>query len=230
MSVFDYDLWPSRKDVDWGPGAARGDSEWDTIDFHVDLGCGTRPKARIGVDRYAAPGVAVIADLDGTGGPLTYSVAVGPGEDAPESRGHEAGTQAVLLPVYPAALGLPFGTSSIKSIISHHFFEHVGDGFIALVDEMYRVLEPGGVLRAITPLFPSTAAVADPDHRRYFMASTWDSFCGTPDYHWMEDFSVPYSAARFECADVDMTPRSPIEEWWGPRDYREIRVALKAVK
>jgi SAM-dependent methyltransferase len=217
MSVFDYDLWPSRKDVDWGPGAARGDSEWDTIDFHVDLGCGTKCKARIGVDRYAAPGVAVIADLDCDSGARVYSIAARPGEDAPKVAGG-------------VTFGLPFGTSSIKSIVSHHFFEHVGDGFIALVDEMYRVLEPGGVLRAITPLFPSTAAVADPDHRRYFMASTWDSFCGTPDYHWMEDFSVPYSAARFECADVDMTPRSPIEEWWGPRDYREIRVALKAVK
>jgi SAM-dependent methyltransferase len=217
MSVFDYDLWPSRKDVDWGPGAARGDSEWDTIDFHVDLGCGTKPKARIGVDRYAAPGVAVIADLDCFCGATVYSIAERPGEDAPK------GSDGL-------SYGLPFGTSAIKSIVSHHFFEHVGDGFIPLIDEVYRVLEPGGVLRAITPLFPSTAAVADPDHRRYFMASTWDAFCGTPAYHWHEDFSVPYSAARFECVDVDTTPPSPIEEWWGPRDYREIRVALKAVK
>lgn len=220
MSRFDYDLWPSRADVQWGPGAERGDSEWDTIDFHVDLGCGTKCKARIGVDRYAAPGVAVIADLDDTGGPLTYSVAVGPGQDAPRPE-REA------VPVYPPFLGLPFGTSSVKSIVSHHCFEHIGDGFLALIEEVHRVLEPGGVLRAITPLFPSTAAVEDPDHRRYFMTGTWDVFCDCR----LEDFSVPYTNVRFECVDKDLTPRlANVAQWWGPNDQREIRVALKAVK
>jgi SAM-dependent methyltransferase len=218
---FDYDLWPSRLGVDWGPGAARGDSPWDKIDFHVDLGCGTRPKGRIGVDRYAAPGVAIVADLDCSWGGRVYSVAERPGEDAPKVNGGEF--------VYKR--GLPFSTSSVKSIISHHFFEHIGEGFIPLVDEVYRVLEPGGVLRAITPLFPSTAAVEDPDHCRYFMAGTWDCLCGTPEHHWMDSFSVPYCKARFERVDLDMTPPlMDVSEWWGPRDQREIRVALKAVK
>lgn len=229
---WDYDLWPSRAGVDWGPGAARGDSPWDTIDFHVDLGCGNRPKGRIGVDRYAAPGVAIVADLDNQWGGLTYSLALCPGEDAPALSVLDRGVEH-----YAEDTGLPFSTSSIKSIVSHHFFEHVGEGFIPLVDEIYRVLEPGGILRAITPLFPCTAAVEDPDHCRYFMAhdegggGTWDAFCGTLDHHWTESFSVPYTKARFEKVDQILTPRiADVSEWWGPHDQRELRVALKAVK
>lgn len=226
---WDYDLWPGRQHIGWGPGAYRGDSMYDNIDFHVDLGCGNRPKGRIGVDRYAAPGVAIVADLDNEWGGLVRSVAERPGEDAPAP-------SAALSSGSLIQRGLPFSDSSIKSIISHHFFEHVGIGFMALIDEVYRVLEPGGILRAITPLFPSTAAVEDPDHCRYFMAhdgggGTWDAFCGTPEAIWMEEFSVPYTKARFEKVDQDLTPRiEDVREWWGPHDQRELRVALKVVK
>lgn len=226
---WDYDLWPGRQHIGWGPGAHRGDNAYDNIDFHVDLGCGNRPKGRIGVDRFAAPGVAIVADLDNHFGGVAYSIADRPGEDAP----------ALAERIEHRALhyGLPFSTSSIKSIISHHFFEHVGEGFLPLVDEIYRVLEPGGILRAITPLFPSTAAVEDPDHCRYFMAhdgagGTWDAFCGSPGTpHWTESFSVPYTKARFEKVDQDLTPRiEDVAQWWGPHDQREVRVALKAMK
>lgn len=223
--LWTYDLWPSRAGVSWGPGAERGESPWDTIDFHVDLGCGTRPKGRIGVDRHAAPGVAVIADLDAL---YTYAVASEPGQDAKPNSDAIARRTRVR--------GLPFADSSIKSIISHHFFEHVGEGFVPLIDECYRVLEPGGILRAITPLFPSTTAVEDPDHKRYFMAhdgkvGTWDTFCGKPgEPHWHESFSVPYTNARFEKVDQDLTAEVPPDQQWTPADCRELRVALKAMK
>lgn len=139
----------------------------------------------------------------------------------------------------PRTWRLPFEDSSIESIISHHAFEHIGPGFIPLVDEIYRVLVPGGVLRAITPLFPSWNAVSDPDHKRYFMASpnqhgevvtTWDAFCGTPDNCWSESFSVPYARARFEKVDADYSPPVAPDLAWTPWDARELRVALRAVK
>lgn len=195
-----YDSLPSLNPVEWGPGASRGENPYDNLDFHVDLGCGTRPKARLGIDRHMVLGIRMIAmELD------------------------------------DRHVRLPFADSSIRSVISHHFFEHIGEGFIPLIDEVYRVLEPGGILRAITPLFPSTAAVEDPDHCRYFMAQpdgmgTWDSFCGTPESHWHESFSVPYTTARFRKVDQDLTPRVAIEQWWSAQDVRELRVALEAVK
>jgi hypothetical protein len=67
---YNFHNWESRRGQGWGD-ATQGDSPWDNLDFHVDLGCGTIKKGRIGVDRYAAPGVdhraAVPVDLGGLG-------------------------------------------------------------------------------------------------------------------------------------------------------------------
>lgn len=196
-----YDV-PSGHPYDWSP-ADRSDSEWDALDFDLDLGCGKLKKGRIGIDRYPAPGVDIVMDLD------------------------------------RADVRLPIPDSSIASIISHHALEHVTN-LIPLVDECYRVLEPGGILRAITPLFPSWNAVSDPDHKRMFLADleggpgTWDSFSGTPgdtpQNCWMGSFAVPYTRARFERVDQVAQPRVGSSEWWTPRDVRELRVALKAMK
>lgn len=181
----------------WHDGAHL-DPVYDDRAFHVDLGCGTLCKAQIGIDRFDAPGVDIVMNLDD-----------------PNVR-------------------LPFDDSSVSSVISHHFFEHVGDGFIPLIDEVYRIIEPGGLFRAITPLFPSKAAVEDPDHRRYFMKDTWLSFCGhlgddnNPTGCWTDSFSVPYTKSRFQLLDVDYTPVAPDEDVWDTA--RELRIALQAVK
>lgn len=240
---WNYDDWPTGEPYDWA-GAARGDSEWDALDFHVDLGCGKLKKGRIGVDRYPAPGVNIVADLDAL---KVYGLPHSPGVDAVHHTengpmtydadgGHFGYFQSSSLPgrrtPRVVCFGLPFPDNSIESIISHHFFEHCGAGFVTLIDECYRVLRPGGLLRAITPLFPSRTAVEDPDHRRMFMAGTWQTFCGQPHEggHWHESFSVPYTRARFEEMDKDMTAPVAPEDQWGDDDAREIRVALRAVK
>lgn len=149
---------------------------------------------------------------------------------------HYAPGVNVVMNLDDSKVQLPFSDNSIRSVISHHFFEHVSDGFIALVDEVYRVLEPNGVFRVITPCFPSTSAVQDPDHKRYFMAEsddhcTWDTFCAAGDgTHWHESFSVPYTQSRFKKVDQRATPRLPNpQDWWGPKDHRELRCSLVKV-
>lgn len=231
-----YDSWPSGEPYNWG-GAERGTHPLDQIDFHVDLGCGTGvKKGRIGVDQFAAPGVDIVANLDEC---ITYAASVGgPGGPVIGAEGnHVARAPSVrlldprVLQVPVLAYGLPFETSSIKSIVSHHCLEHIGTGFIALIEEVYRVLEPDGIFRVITPLFPSRAAVDDPTHVRYFTETTWEFCCGKPgETHWMESFSVPYTSARFEKVHQDVTALAPPNERWKDDDAREIRVALKANK
>lgn len=133
---------------------------------------------------------------------------------------------------------LPFSDGVVHSIISHHCLEHIGDGFLSLIDECYRVLIPNGLFRIIVPLFPSWSAVADPDHKRYFMATpdacTFDSFCGTPgdtpQNCWQASFSVPYTKARFQRTALDISPPPPPELLWTPQDAREMRVSLRAMK
>ena len=192
-----FDAWPTREPSDWSP-AMRGHRPDDNVEFHVDLGCGKLPKARIGVDRYAAEGVDVVMSLD-----------------------------------HPN-LRLPFPDSGIESIVTHHALEHIVH-FLPLMDECYRVLKPGGMLRAIVPLFPSWSAVSDPDHKRYFMAQdgggcTFDSLCGTPTDCWLESFSVPYTKARFQRTDLDLSPEPEDGKFWAESCAREMRVTLRAVK
>lgn len=217
---FSYDAWAATDMSNWGELSHARPAEQDC---HVDLGCGTLKKGRIGIDRYAAPGVNIVMDLETL---QLKSIATAPNLDAPEPTGWQ----------YPEPWRLPFAEGSIRSVVSHHCLEHIGAGFVRLVDEVYRVLEPGGTFAAITPLFPSTAAVADPDHCRYFMEGTWDVFCGhlgdenNPTGCWLDSFSVPYTKSRFTMLDKDMTPAVPLEEQWGRGDIREIRVILEACK
>lgn len=236
---WNYDSWRSGEPYNWGQ-AARGPSPFDNLDFHVDLGCGAGlKKGRIGVDKFGAPGVNIIMDLDTLD---VFSMCAAPDTDAPKlagtgrlySRGLHAGGQWYDerdMQVETVGYGLPFEDSSIESIISHHMLEHVGGGFLQLIEEIYRVLKPGGIFRAITPLFPSRAAVDDPTHVRYFTESTWQFCGGRPgETHWMESFSVPYTGARFEILDQDVTAMASPDARWKADDAREIRVALKAHK
>lgn len=221
-----YENLESRVPCDWSP-ATRGDREYDQLDFHLDLGAGTVPKARLGIDRFYAPGVDLLIDLE------RLQPFKAP-HDAPaehdliarrtfeQFRNYRDGDSNWRVP------GLPFPADSIESIISHHCLEHVGEGFIRLMDECHRVLKPGGIFRIIVPLFPSHTAVADPDHKRYFLEGVFETFCGTRDGdHWMESFSVPYTKCRFEMVDEDISPPTPEIDQWTPRDRREMRVALR---
>lgn len=208
-----YPNLPSGEPYDWG-GASRGDAVWDNLDFHLDLGCGRVKKGRLGIDRHPDPGVDLVVDLE--------NLHIEAEDNDPEK-------VAALYEASMVANGrMPFPGNSIESVISHHCLEHIGDGFIRLVDEIHRILIPGGIFRAITPLFPSRIAVEDPDHRRYFMEGTWETFGGTGEGdHWHESFSTPYTRSRFEIMDTDFTPPVPLIEAWSETDARELRVALR---
>lgn len=212
-----YDQLPSGEPYDWDP-ANRGDHPCDAIDFHLDLGCGKLKKGRLGIDRYPSPEVDLLVDLD----------ALAPSVDAPPENAVLQRTHA-LYARQEMVEGLPFPDNSIESIVTHHCLEHLFAGFLPLMDECHRVLVPGGVFRIIVPLFPSYAAISDPDHKRYFCVESFDMFCGSPDGgHWAESFSVPYTKCRFQKIHEDYTARNADPStWWMPRDAREIRVALK---
>lgn len=231
-----YDNLPSGEPYDWG-GAGRGEKPVDNLDFHLDLGCGVVPKGRLGIDRFYGPGVALAFDLEN----LTY---IPVEHDQPEydeiaKRGWElyAEHRQGETPLH----GLPFPDNSIESIISHHCLEHIGDGFVRLMDECHRILKPGRVFRIIVPLFPSKTAVEDPDHKRYFMKESFETFCGAADgSHWHEGFSQPYTQARFQMVEKDWTGVEDVEKAaaaaqaddanegvWGFHGARELRVTLR---
>lgn len=197
----------------WAP-AERGEKPFDQLDFHLDLGCGTNPKGRLGIDRFPAnPGVKLVMDLD------MLFPSFEEGENDPDQL-------AQLIPIQGR---MPFPDESIESIITHHCLEHIGEGFIRLMDECHRVLKPGGIFRIIVPLFPSRTAVEDPDHKRWFMEGSFDVFCvdANGKNPALGDFSVPYTMCEFEMVDHDCTEPTALSEQWTQKDAREMRIALK---
>ena len=60
----------------------------------------------------------------------------------------------------------PLESESIDAIYSAHFVEHL-DGFerMKFFNECYRILKPGGKMRAVHPYYKSVRSIQDPTHK-----------------------------------------------------------------
>lgn len=86
--------------------------------------------------------------------------------------------------------GIPFTDNFFASISAIDFVEHIprqvclGSSneiiypFINLMNEVWRVLEPGGLFLAVTPAFPSHMSFSDPTHVNHITETTHEYFCG----------------------------------------------------
>ena len=85
---------------------------------------------------------------------------------------------------------IPFEDNCFASVSAIDFLEHIprqicrGSSdelvypFINLMNEIWRVLTPGGRFLAVTPAYPSPLAFADPTHVNYIAQGTHEYFCG----------------------------------------------------
>lgn len=146
-------------------------------DRHLDLGCGARPRnpygrrQLYGVDLYRPQ-----TDVD-----FEFAAA-----------------NLALEPI-------PFASDLFGSVSAFDFIEHVPrvlNGrepnttcfpFVRLMDEVWRVLAPGGLFYALTPCFPSAPAFMDPTHVNIITDRTHEYFCGEPPLARMYGFG-----GRFE--------------------------------
>lgn len=94
------------------------------------------------------------------------------------------GIQAADLTTQP----IPFETSSFDYLTAYDFIEHIPRviyypecrfPFVTLMNEILRVLKPGGIFFSQTPLYPFCVSMSDPTHVNYITAETFpDYFCG----------------------------------------------------
>ena len=132
---------------------------------HVDLGSGITPRNPFSADRLIA------TDFDSVG--LTL-------KNGFEFIGCDLTKK------------LPFADGSISSCSAFDVLEHIprwersNSGitfpFINLMQEIYRILEPGGYFLAVTPAFPSPAAFQDPTHVNVITRDTL-SYFAQPTVH-----------------------------------------------
>ena len=103
---------------------------------------------------------------------------------------------------------IPFPDNHFQSVSAFDFIEHVPrilptpDGlatrfpFIELMNQVWRVLAPGGLFYAITPAFPDPDAFVDPTHVNIITDQTHTYFCGEEPKGAMYGFGGRFDAQR----------------------------------
>ncbi len=151
---------------------------------HLDLGCGAVPR-----NPYKATEVHGI------------DIALPAGADTSRFRAANLAVDAI-----------PHADSTFDSISAYDFLEHMprvlltADGrstrfpFVELMNEIHRVLKPGGRLFALTPAWPRAEAFHDPTHVNPITLGTAGYFCGERPGARMYGFEGSFSLLRNEWA------------------------------
>lgn len=178
-------------------------------DHHLDLGCGAHP--RNPYQRALLSGVDIRPLPEASG--FDYRVA-----------------NIVLHPV-------PFEDDAFGSVSAFDFVEHVPrilmkpDGsdtvfpFVRLMQEVWRVLAPGGLFYALTPAFPNPEAFVDPTHVNVITDQTHHYFCGAEPLARMYGFQGRFEARRAQWTHVH-DAYSAIE---GSNENRKPHTGMKRV-
>jgi SAM-dependent methyltransferase len=165
---------------------------------HLDLGCGPVPRNPYQRDELFG------VDLSGSpdGGPIRRA-------------------NLVMQPI-------PFADNSFESVSAYDFLEHVprvmptADGhntrfpFIELMNEVWRVLKPGGMLYAITPVYPGKAAFQDPTHVNIMTVDTHTYFTRPQKMAAMYGFTGDFEARRVQLTrpNPQVAFITPPAGWW----------------
>jgi len=65
----------------------------------------------------------------------------------------------------------PFQKDHFDEVYASHLLEHVED-VLKVMEELYRIVKPDGILRIKVPYFSSSGAFQDPTHKRFFADDT----------------------------------------------------------
>ena len=89
----------------------------------------------------------------------------------------------------------PFEDNHFDKIIAFSILEHVDD-FMATMEEIYRILKPGGIIEIRVPYWNSWCRQADPTHKRGFHELTFrffdpnSLFCSERPYYTVARFDI----------------------------------------
>lgn len=158
---------------------------------HLDLGCGQRPKNPY--HHELVFGVDIRKDLQVNG---------------------VQRIEAANLSSQP----IPFDDNQFDSVSAYDFLEHVPRvwidaaghthfPFIKLMDEIWRVLKPGGLLYAVTPAYPHEKAFRDPTHVNIITSKTYRYFARP----WLDARMYGYKGAFDVKRHIRLKPRTAYE-------------------
>ena len=91
----------------------------------------------------------------------------------------------------------PFGDNEFYEINCDSILEHL-DNFFHVMEELYRITVPGGIIHIKVPYYTSFDAFTDPTHKHFFTSRSFDYF--------REDFTYNYyTTARFTIENIHLT-------------------------
>ena len=82
---------------------------------------------------------------------------------------------------------LPFKDNSVEHVTANYIFEYIGEGFLPLMKEIYRVCEPGAILEILSKHPRHDDFLNDPRHKRPITLNLLKSF-GKKYSSWYKDF------------------------------------------
>lgn len=98
---------------------------------------------------------------------------------------------------------LPFPDNSVEEIRAEQVFEHISN-FLPLMNEIHRILIPGGRLRGHVPLAGTLQSFQDPTHVRFFVPDTfayWQKDCPLHEEHGNNYGIHPFSLVKCGVAE-----------------------------
>lgn len=93
--------------------------------------------------------------------------------------------------------GLPWADNSVGAIRAHDFLEHVPIGqVVPLMNEIHRVLAPGGWLLTHTPSTDGRGAFQDPTHVSFWNENSWWYYTQAAQAKYVPSIKARFQAAR----------------------------------
>ncbi|MCW7482123.1 class I SAM-dependent methyltransferase [Leptospira kanakyensis] len=119
----------------------------------------------------------------------------------------------------------PWESSSVDEIKMYDVLEHLND-FIPSMEEIYRILKPGGHIILTVPYYNSWAVAADPTHKRGFHETSFYFFDPNSSYCKERYY---YTNARF-LIEEEVFILVPFNPYYVPFGLKEINVFRKLSK
>lgn len=107
--------------------------------------------------------------------------------------------------VWDVNQGIPFADNSFSEVLAVDFIEHIQPtNAIYLMNEVYRVLQPGGIFKIHVPEAPGITAYQDPTHICFWNEESFAYYIGG-NYR-RENYGVYYGiTANFELLSLERT-------------------------
>lgn len=98
----------------------------------------------------------------------------------------------------------PWDDNSVDEVRAYDFLEHiVPDKVVFVIDEIWRVLKPGGKFEHFTPSTDGRGAFQDPTHRSFWNINSW-FYWSQIDYHRLYNFKAMFQTVELRDIVTDM--------------------------